>query len=345
MLKSLRTLTLVLLAFIAGGLITLDAAGVTRISFGTALPTNCVAGNVFVKTSATTGVYWCSTPGSPGTWTAVGGGGTGDVVGPASATADRIAVFDGTTGKLIKDGGTTIAGLTAGAGATISTSAFASPPSSPSSGDLWLPTDSFYANRYSGSAWVPWGPIFPLTDPALAAPTTWVNQGTATVSSSLGPIVLTNDGGVSIALRAKTAPATPYTITIICNATTTAAFGQVQFGFRESSSGKLTGIGVMPSGNLEIQKWNSPTSFNANYTTFGAAYPSSYAKGLMFLQIADDGTTRYYRVSGDNGLTWRTAHSVGRTDFLTADQVYFGADNESGGSPYTVMVLHSWKET
>lgn len=34
-----------------------------------------------------------------------GGGGSGDVVGPASATADHFAVFDGTSGELIKDGG------------------------------------------------------------------------------------------------------------------------------------------------------------------------------------------------------------------------------------------------
>lgn len=40
-----------------------------------------------------------------------GGGAAGDVVGPASAVADRIAVFDGATGKLIKDGGLTIADL------------------------------------------------------------------------------------------------------------------------------------------------------------------------------------------------------------------------------------------
>lgn len=33
------------------------------------------------------------------------GTGTGDVMGPASAVDERIAVFDGTTGKLIKDGG------------------------------------------------------------------------------------------------------------------------------------------------------------------------------------------------------------------------------------------------
>lgn len=40
-----------------------------------------------------------------------GSGGSGDVVGPGSAVADRIAVFDGTTGKSIKDGGMTIDNL------------------------------------------------------------------------------------------------------------------------------------------------------------------------------------------------------------------------------------------
>lgn len=34
-----------------------------------------------------------------------GGGGTGDVVGPASSTNNHVALFDGTTGKLLKDGG------------------------------------------------------------------------------------------------------------------------------------------------------------------------------------------------------------------------------------------------
>lgn len=34
-----------------------------------------------------------------------GGGGSGDVVGPSGAVADRVAVFNGTTGKLLKDSG------------------------------------------------------------------------------------------------------------------------------------------------------------------------------------------------------------------------------------------------
>ncbi len=44
--------------------------------------------------------------------------GSGDVAGPASSVADHIAVFNGTTGKMIKDGGKTVAAAEASAVAT-----------------------------------------------------------------------------------------------------------------------------------------------------------------------------------------------------------------------------------
>lgn len=44
------------------------------------------------------------------------GGGSGDVVGPASAVDDNIATFDGITGKLIQDGGSKITDLLSKAG-------------------------------------------------------------------------------------------------------------------------------------------------------------------------------------------------------------------------------------
>lgn len=47
-----------------------------------------------------------------GVWATIPGG--GDVSGPAGATNERIAVFNGATGKLIKDGGKTIAEAIAG---------------------------------------------------------------------------------------------------------------------------------------------------------------------------------------------------------------------------------------
>ena len=51
------------------------------------------------------GDFLCGVPGS---------GGLGDVVGPASATNNDIACFDGTTGKLIRDCGVNISGLDGG---------------------------------------------------------------------------------------------------------------------------------------------------------------------------------------------------------------------------------------
>lgn len=61
------------------------------------------------------------------TLSATGGGGTGDVVGPASAVADRIATYDGTTGKLIKDGGKTIADLRSPAIQSVTSSSTVTP--------------------------------------------------------------------------------------------------------------------------------------------------------------------------------------------------------------------------
>lgn len=86
---------LVLGAALLGG--SAVAAGVTQISYGAALPTNCNSGNVFVKTSATAGVYWCSTPGTPGTWSSVGGAGSGTVTNTGTLTANRIMLGNGGT--------------------------------------------------------------------------------------------------------------------------------------------------------------------------------------------------------------------------------------------------------
>lgn len=51
----------------------------------------------------------------------------GDVVGPASATTDAIALFDGTTGKLIKDSARTVASLRAPSVQTVASAATVTP--------------------------------------------------------------------------------------------------------------------------------------------------------------------------------------------------------------------------
>ena len=56
-----------------------------------------------------------------------GAPGTGDVDGPASAVDSRIAAFDGTTGKLLKDSGKTIADLRAPSIQSVTSSATVTP--------------------------------------------------------------------------------------------------------------------------------------------------------------------------------------------------------------------------
>jgi hypothetical protein len=56
-----------------------------------------------------------------GAYTVPAGSGTGDVVGPGSAVDGNLAVFDGTSGKLIKDGGAVPAG---GGGGLLAITAF-----------------------------------------------------------------------------------------------------------------------------------------------------------------------------------------------------------------------------
>jgi len=80
-------------------------------------------GTVWVYAKADGLVYAMDDTGAETRLSGGDGGGTGDVVGPSSATTNRVAVFDGNTGKLIKDGGLSVADLyfdTVGTGTIIS---------------------------------------------------------------------------------------------------------------------------------------------------------------------------------------------------------------------------------
>ena len=238
-------------------------------------------------------------------------------------------------------------------GAIVSyTSAYASPPSSPIAGDIWLPSDGFAAYRYSGSAWVPWGPLFPLTAPDNAA-FSWVNQGTATVSASTGSLILTAPGtgtGYNAVCRVKSAPSTPYTITAYMHATLVLkqwpGYGLL---FRESSSGKLHtfGVGIFTTGTglaVRSVKATNATTFSADYTPdIGLDRP--LLTQPRWLRIADDGTNRILSLS-DDGVNWLVVHSIGRTDFMTADQVGFFAITENAGTPNlgVQLTVMSWAQ-
>ncbi len=239
-----------------------------------------------------------------------------------------------------------------GTGNITSTGTEASLPGSPTAGDLYFPNDGFWIQRSAGGAsWSPWGPAFPFTDPNLASLSTWVNQGSATVTTTNGGIVLFGPGTGNTnntVLRVKTAPSTPYTVTAaLIPSFPMRNFLQAGIAFRESSSGKLQNVGVgyngtlTPTYQIQVEKWTTATASSAAYLAVGV--PQAHP---IFLRITDNGTNRISSFSFD-GINFTQIHTISRTDFLTADQVGFFVMSQNAATPnYGVYnTLLSWLET
>jgi hypothetical protein len=229
----------------------------------------------------------------------------------------------------------------------IQTGAYASEPATGQlAGDLYLPSDSFYIERYSGSAWTPWGPIFPMTKP-VNGDFSWVNQLTGAVDLVSGGIALTGvptSFAVNLQARVKAVPATPYTIAIafLFSGITPVAGGIQMAGvcWRQSSNDKLVTVGArVGDGKTRffVGNWDDPADPVLDaYTDEWIAHGMPY-----FIRIGDTGTDRTTEFSAD-GRHWISVFSVSNTDHLTADQVGFFVLDSTNIAP--VMTLLSWKE-
>ena len=78
-------------------------AGTATVANGLKSATTTVA--VSSATAPSSGQVLTATSSTAATWQTPSGGGSGDVVGPGSAVDNTLAVYDGTTGKLLKDSG------------------------------------------------------------------------------------------------------------------------------------------------------------------------------------------------------------------------------------------------
>lgn len=222
-------------------------------------------------------------------------------------------------------------------------------------GQLAFYTDSFALNRFNGSDYYDlWGPSFYCRDPQ-AESFAWINQGGATTDTTKGGVCLcapTNGNAHNLRIQKKSAPSTPYTIILkflLCG-DLSLADAHIRAGavFRQSSDGKLIEFGVALNGasasagagyhSLFIHKFNSPSSYNSTYLgRFPFNWPVS---PMVMLRIADDGANRKCSISAD-GQGWQQIHSVGRTDFLTADEVGFYVNPFQGD---VLMTLLDWSE-
>lgn len=185
--------------------------------------------------------------------------------------------------------------------------------SSPSS----VPTVAAPYITVSGSLY---GPVYAMTGPAAAATWTWVNQSTATATDVNGSLVIAAPiaAGDDFRLLVKSAPSTPWTVTAFIQANNFPIAAGL--AWRQSSDGKfiICGNGSASSiPSMSVLKYTNPTSFSASYVQ--ANYLLQPQSG-MWLQITDDGTNRKCSTSIDGVTSWQTLSSVGRTDFLTANQ-------------------------
>lgn len=199
----------------------------------------------------------------------------------------------------------------------------------------------------SQSKWVP-GKV---TAKYVAPPETgwtWVNQGTATVTST--PTFQKIEGGAAgpgLQLRARvmTMPSTPFTLTAAIEATVLSKnFQGVGLSLRNSTSGALVQfhyIFASTQTNTQVYKSNSATSFNSDYLVL--AYEPT---DVLWMRLQDTGALRKCFVSR-NGLDWLEIHSVSRTDFLTPDQIGFSINCENQATPNFAPILRllQWELT
>lgn len=194
--------------------------------------------------------------------------------------------------------------------------------------------------------------------PAFTAPVdaqfSWVNQGTASVNSADQGILLTAPAaaGIALRIRKKAAPATPYTVTVAILPTfgiQTNAGAYYGMLFRQSSNGKISAFLLyqVPNGEMLSIKFDDPSTFNAIYTPPGNPLQSSLNVPqnnipLMWLRLADDGTNRSMSYSID-GYDFTTFHTIGRTDFITPDEVGFFTNSQNATTGSKIRLL-SWKE-
>lgn len=266
-----------------------------------------------------------------------GSGGTKGLV-PAPAAGDAAA------DKYLKANGSW-ATVTGGSGDSTESTAVGSETLT-GTGDLNLYSNGYHIARYNGSAWITWGPIFPMTKP-VDGDFSWVNQGGASVSTTNGGIHLNAPASASqnMRIRAKTAPSTPYSITAwFAPKLVNTNYTFFSFGFRDSSTGRMHhmrfGYNSAVSSIMDFAVVRS-SGATADVSA-DVDIPWSH-ESLFCWRIADDGTNITFSYSTD-GVNFIDRYSVGRTTYTaTPDQVFFAADTRTASYPAGVTLL-SWKE-
>lgn len=227
--------------------------------------------------------------------------------------------------------------------ANISTT-FASLPAPGTVGRIAYFTDSVYDfARDTGSAWVFYrGGV--LVTPPPSSGWTWSDQGTSTVASTNGPLLI-NFQGARNGWRHyyRNTPSAPYVLTFRINRTyfnqdgASAPNDGQGVSFMDGTGGFIAYYWIAQAGTkgFLIEKWLSNTSFSGSYNgTVGSNWIDVLSFNFtQFLQVEDDGTNLIWRYSifGTPG-TWVTFDTRSRTDWLGSGPTRIAISNRSSST-------------
>lgn len=210
-------------------------------------------------------------------------------------------------------------------------------------GRLYFPTDGVYLYRDNGASWDAYLDGSMRVYPLDTSSWSWDNQGTATVSTAIGTTVLTAPAGIGdfLHLRYKTAPATPFTLTMLYEAASAKGLGTVNgiIGCRENATGKVKMLQVGQSSGFAVIVQHFTTAagpWNSNrVSTPVGVWTTPLPR--QWLRFEDNGTNNIYSVSRD-GRTWQVIGSESRTANFTCDQIHVGVQAESSSDDWDQAV-------
>lgn len=201
------------------------------------------------------------------------------------------------------------------------------------SGQRYKQTDGPYEFIYDGTVWKAFFMGYECVLP-LSSSFSWINQGSATIDNTLGFAQLAtpgSNGSTDLRVRTETQPSTPYTLDAICTVNFLQSAGNVSFGvgFRDSGSTKLITLHIEYSTSTlaawQVNRWNSPTSFNAAQATgVAGSVPSNGVP--LFVRLKNDGTNLTFYV-GD-GQSWFEFYTEAVGTFITPTDICFWLDLE-----------------
>lgn len=263
-------------------------------------------------------------------------GGSGDVVGPASATDGHVALFDGATGKLIKDGG------------ALPTS-YVAPyygvwplPTAGNAGRPGYVTDSPQGEWVdSGTAWRPVIRGVVGTAPPAAATFTRLNATAATLSDNKGTLQIVSAlAGTNEAWSYSVAPAATFKWSTAFMAQWVdggaGSEGMYYIMVRESGTGHFYLFGCYCSGTTITLLVTRQSAVNTNAgggTSAVAAVKVPQVGSHICLRIQRDATNLIFQYSNDiqpDDSQWATLFTEAKAAYVTVDQVGVGTNRTAG---------------